>query len=308
MKTIIIRAEDRKLKGQGHRTRAEAIYQACQIAGFSPHILVSNKFWLCELNNKNFKTINIRNISGGNYEADEIVKLTLEIRPEYLFLDGARFKRCLLEKLKRQGIRIILIDDNYKANQLTSWAVLNPNIYAKKELYETQKFRKILAGSDYILLREDFKATCIQKRKNGIVLMALGVSGKEELLRSVKSQIMKLGLKVVIADKFNAAQMVNAIDSASIVICGASVTLHEVLARGRYAIPVYQSYDQRLFMEWCLQNSIAIATTLNSTIDSSVKCIIKLVKEYLKSKSEQHLEISSNGANNAVRDLFSETE
>jgi hypothetical protein len=35
---------------------------------------------------------------------------------------------------------------------------------------------------------------------------------------------------------------------------------------------------------------------------------MKLVKEYITSKSEQYPEISRNGANNAVRDLFSEAE
>lgn len=303
-KTIIIRVEDRTFKGQGHRSRAEAIYKACQKAGYSTHILVSNNLWLTELNNKKFKTINIKNVSGSNSEANEIIKLTKEIRPEYLFLDGARFRKNFLEKFEKQGTKTIQIDDNYKANQSTSWAVLNPNIYAKKELYEAQRFGKILAGPEYILLREEFKRKGIQKRKTGIVLLALGVTGKEELLRSVKNEIMKFGLKVVIADKFNAAQMVDAIDSASLVICGASVTLHEVWARARNAIPVYQAEDQLLFKEWCLDNSIPFATSIKTKKNIVVNRIIKLVEENQKRKSIILPQVNCAGADSAIKDLF----
>ena len=303
-KTIIIRAEDRAFKGQGHRSRAEAIYQACQKAGLSTHILISDRLWEEELKNKKIKTLKLENVGGNKSEAKEILQLTEEIKPEYFVLDGTRFGVKFLKTLKERSAKTILVDDNYEANKSASWAVINPNIYAKKELYNKTLFGKILAGPDYILLRQDFQAKLTQRKKTGVVLLALGVSGNEDLLGSLKRKIMEIGLKVVIAKKFSAAQMIESIDLASLVVCGASVTLHEVWARARNAIPVYQAKDQLLFKEWCLENSIPLAITINTNTDSAVKCIMKLVEENLKRDSVHLPEINFAGADNAVNKLF----
>jgi len=303
-KTIIIRAEDRAFKGQGHRSRAEAIYQACQKAGLSTHILISDRLWEKELKNKKVKTLKLENVGGNKSEAGEIFQLTKKIRPEYFVLDGARFGVKFLKTFKERSAKTILVDDNYEANKSESWAVINPNIYAKKELYNKNLFERILAGPDYILLRQDFQTKLTQRRKTGVVLLALGVSGNEDLLGSLKRKIMEIGLKVVIAKNFSAARMIESIDSASLVVCGASVTLHEVWARARDAIPVYQAKDQMLFKEWCLENSIPFATTINTKTDFAVKCIMKLVEENLKKDSVHLPEINFAGADNAVNKLF----
>lgn len=303
-KTIIIRAEDRAFKGQGHRSRAEAIYQACQKAGLPTHILISDRLWEEELKNKKIKTLKLENVGGNKSEADELFQLTEEIRPEYFVLDGTRFGVKFLETFKERSAKTILVDDNYEANKSVSWAVINPNIYAKKELYNKTHFEKILAGPDYILLRKDFQAKLTEKKETGVVLLALGVSGNEDLLGSLKRKIMEIGLKVEIARNFSAAQMIESIDLASIVVCGASVTLHEVWARARNAIPVYQAEDQLLFKEWCLEKSIPYATSINTSTDSSVKCIMKLVEENLKRDSLLLPEINCAGADNAVNKLF----
>jgi len=185
------------------------------------------------------------------------------------------------------------------------WAVVNPNIYAKKNLYIKNKFIKILAGKEFIILRKAFKKKLTKKNKGKQqILVSLGVSATKTLTSIIKNGLNKLGFKVQIANKYNSFKMVREIDAASAVICGASVTLHEVWARKRSAIPIYQAKDQARFYKWCKEHDISILIFRKNQDAYKAQAILQMVLKTLQEKPKPLPWISPSGADKIVKNLF----
>lgn len=233
----------------------------------------------------------------------EILKKTEFLGPKYLFLDGERFRKNFINFITTKGIKIIKIDDNYKANKIKTWAVINPNIYAKKKYYRNKNFKIILAGKKYILLRNNFQKK-IRKKSKKHILISLGVSAVKKLKSNLKNSLKKLGVKIELAKKYNANEMIKAIDDASAVICGASVTLHEVWARKRTAVPVYQAKDQARFYKWCKKHFIPVVSSKKKKPSYTASFITLAIKKTLRKKSDYIPQITPNGADMVIKKLF----
>lgn len=262
--------------------------------------------WQAELKKKKFETLHTDELSGDQSEAVEILEKTKPLNPNYLFLDGERFNKNFVNLLTKANLKIIKIDDNYKANNLQIWAVVNPNIYAKTKYYKKSNFKKVLAGQKYILLRQEFQKKTKEKNKNQI-LVALGVAAKKNFITVLKSNLNKFGFNVQIAKKYNASEMVKAIDAASAVICGASVTLHEVWARGKMAIPIYQAKDQALFYKWCKNQCISVVSSKQNQ-KRYLKKKIKQISYLAQNKTQNFIpKVSPYGADMVIEKLFGKT-
>lgn len=304
-KIILLRAEDRDFKGQGHRSRIEAICQACEKKGLSAYLLTTNNFWETKLKNKHFnKIIHIKNTTGEKSEAKEILKKTKLIKPSHLFLDGDRFKNSLVKHFVKSKVKIVKIDDNYKAKKGKLWAVINPNIYAKKYFYSEGTFKKVLVGKKYILLRREFQKKIFKRKNKNRILISLGVSAKKSLIQLLKKYLKKFGWQVSIARNLNTKDMVKAIDRASLVICGASVTLHEVWSRKTAAIPIYQARDQVRFQKWCKEKSIPVASSINKPFHQTAQSVARIFRN-LNTKPLTIPKIKTNGADEVIKKLFS---
>lgn len=266
-------------------------------------MLVTNKNWQADLHKKNYKTLNTSNASGKKSEANEIIKKTSFLGPKYLFLDGERFRKKFINFITAKKIKVIKIDDNYKANKIKTWAVINPNVYSKKKYYKKQNFKIILAGKKYILLRHEFQKK-IKKKNEKRIFISLGVSAVKKLKTNLKNSLKKLGLEIQIAEKYNSNEMIKAIDNASAVICGASVTLHEVWARKRTAVPVYQAKDQARFYKWCKKHFIPVVSSKNKKPFVTARLITLAVKKIIRKKSSHIPQISPNGADVVINKLF----
>lgn len=162
-----------------------------------------------------------------------------------------------------------------------------------------------MAGKKYILIRQEFQRKSKKKKpKKSRILISLGISATRILITKIKKEIKRIGLPVRIAKKYNAIQMVDAIDTATAVICGASVTLHEVWARGRLAIPIYQAKDQIRFQKWCKNRCIPVLTSMKKNDHHTARMISKTVKKILLKKPKIIPKISPYGADKVVENLF----
>lgn len=255
------------------------------------------------MHKKKIDTIHTTNESGNKSEAMEILKKTGYLNPNYLFIDGGRFNKSFINFLKRNKIKIIKIDDNYKADKIKTWAIVNPNIYAKKNSYRRTSCKKIFAGKKYVLLRPEFQAKP-RKEKKTKILISLGVSAGQKLVMMLIRNLKNLGFKVEIAKKYNAAQMVKAIDTSSAVICGASVTLHEVWTRKKIAIPIYQAKDQVQFYKWLKKRSFPVFTFKKNQESSLAYAITKKIDAILKNKLKTFPKIGPRGADMVIKKLF----
>ena len=278
---ILIRCEDRDEFGYGNRSRAIAIAQYCKRNELEYSLIYSNVVWGKQLtsdHNCNYLSSQCGTIE----EAKELLKKNplTKSQNNYIFCDGNRFLKSFFVELKKINIKIILVDDlGYPIRDFVD-CVINPNIYATKEFYLKWE-TKIFAGTSNVLLRDEFFKPTQKIKLRPSVLISLGGTGKVELIDLIKKKLINKGFKVFIARGFSAIQMVEAIDKASFVICGASVGLHEVISRKRIPIPIYQVEDQIHFVKYLRKNKLPFVEGLKRKYEDVAIEIISLIDYFI---------------------------
>ena len=281
---ILIRCEDRNQFGYGNRSRATAIAQYCKRNKLKYSLLYSNKTWGKQLSidyNCNY----LLSQSGTMDEAKELLKRNPLPKDQnnYIFCDGNRFLNSFFKEIKLENLKTILLDDLGFPIRDNLDCVVNPNLYANLELYSNWK-TKIFAGSSNVLLREEFFQPTKKFKLKRSILISLGTSNTVELIRLIEQKLISDGFIVRIAINFSAKQMIEAIDEASFVICGASVTLHEVIARKRIPIPIYQVEDQILFVKYLGEKKRPFVNGLNRKNEDVASEILCLINNYINHK------------------------
>lgn len=290
--------------GRGHRSRAEALAHACRRAKMPACILTSDSDWSRELENDGLLTEFLPDVGGNADEVSQIVGAVKRSNATHVVVDGGRFTSGFVKILSDLKVRVVAVDDTARADVSNAWAVINPNIYASKDLYSHPWPERIFAGPDYILLRPPFLMPLAKPSASAVVLLALGVSADDALLALLKARVGELGFESKIAKNLTANEMVAAIDSSAVVVCGASVTLHEVWARSRTAIPVYQVRDQELFWKWCTQRSIPTVVSLDTTADIVGERIAKALVDIRDGNPYQQITVDQSGGDRVVDRVF----
>ena len=301
---ILIRAEDRAVMGRGHRSRAEALAHACLRSKLPACILTSDSAWSRELENDALLTELLPDVSGDADEASQIAGAMKRSNATHVVVDGGRFTPAFVKMLSDLKLRVVAVDDTARADIPDAWALINPNIYASKDLYSHPWPERVFAGPDYILLRPPFLIPLAKPAVSAVVLLALGVSANDALLALLKARVEELGFESRVAKNLTANEMVAAIDSSAVVVCGASVTLHEVWARSRTAIPVYQVRDQELFWKWCIQQSIPAIISLDTAADIVADRVAKVLADIRDGNPCQQMIVDQNGGDRVVDKVF----
>ena len=283
---ILIRCEDRNQFGFGNRSRAIAVAQYCKRNNLKYSLVYSNKTWGKQLS-IDYDVLYLSNETGTKEEAKEILKINYLFKDQdnYIFCDGNRFSNSFFKEIKQENLKTILLDDLGYPIRDSVDCVVNPNLYANLELYSNWK-TKIFAGSSNVLLREEFFQPIKKLKLKKSVLISLGTSNKVELIRLIEQKLISDGFIVCIAINFSAKQMIEVIDEASFVICGASVTLHEVIARKRIPIPIYQVEDQILFVKFLKEKKMPFVIGLNRKNEDLATETLCLINYYINHKTD----------------------
>lgn len=276
--SVLIRVEDRTEYGQGHRSRAIAILQAIKSDGKEGYIITSNPDWIEFLKLQKLPVFSLMNLENSTTEIDEILEISKKKKTSKIILDGERFDENYCKKITQFDLTVILLNDLPLKIISSASCIVNPNIYATKDLYPVPWPQKFYGGPDFILLRESFLKPKIDYVINGTVLITLGVSANADLIKLLEEQLENIGFRVVVANNLNEEQMVNAIDNAQIVICGASVTLHEVWSRSRFAIPIYQVKDQEFFKDYLLSQNVKVVEGIGKLPNFICNAIMEIIE------------------------------
>jgi|LauGreDrversion4_2_1035121.scaffolds.fasta_scaffold00235_25 hypothetical protein len=259
---VLIKVEDRDQFGQGNRSRGIAIAQSLTRIGIKYCIISSTGKWYEYLKLNFYNAILIEKNYKPNQEVEAILKYFLGLKINFIILDGDRFDVNYLNLLKSNQIKTVVLDDVARVKRTNAWRLINPNIYSSKELYQGWKIKSYL-GSDYIILRDAFlKESNVKIIKNKI-LIVLGIMMDQNSTLEIAERLNAAGFVTKIAIGLTADEMVDEIDSSELIICGVSVTLHEVWSRNRIALPVYQAEDQVLFHEYLKMKDIPHIISIN---------------------------------------------
>jgi spore coat polysaccharide biosynthesis predicted glycosyltransferase SpsG len=284
---IIIRAEDRPSFGWGHRSRATALWEAAALLDVRCTMLVSDDSWgqLLKADGAPCKTV--ATVDGTAAEARALIAQGATCGARAIVLDGNRFTPALIQALTNAGLLVVLVDDNGVVPRPAD-IVVNPNIYATSELYQQGWKGSLHLGERFILLRKAFAQRPVPAPKEPRALCSLGGAATAALSTAVATTLEQAGYQVRFAAGLTATHMVEAMDNSSVVVCGASVTLHEVWSRRRVAIPIYQAIDQRNFRTWCTAQGIAVVDALGVALDDVCVQLDQVARRCLQDARSQH--------------------
>ena len=303
---IIIKVEDREQFGQGNRSRGIAIAQSLSKIGIEYCIISSTSKWYEYLKANSFNAILIDKNYNSILEVEAIILYFENSKIEFIVLDGDRFDFNYLDLLNSRQIKSVIIDDVAKTMRTNAWRLINPNIYATEELYQGWNIKTYL-GAEYVLLREVFlKKSHIIPIENK-VLLALGVMMDQVSTLELASRLNESGFSTQIAIGFTPEQIVDEIDSSALIICGASVTLHEVWSRKRIALPIYQAKDQILFHEYLKVKHLPQVISINRSKSEVLDDIILMTKSVVKNLQSQ-INLSKPKIDSLFKALVSEAQ
>jgi UDP-2,4-diacetamido-2,4,6-trideoxy-beta-L-altropyranose hydrolase len=159
---LFIRTDATSTTGTGHMMRCFALAQAWQCRG-GEVVFVSR----CESDlirnriiNEGFKFIPIKQ----NYpDSDDLCTVT-SLKKEYkikgsevlLVLDGYYFDQAYHVALRKNGFRLLVIDDTHHLPYYHADIILNQNINAEKTAYMCDPDTVVLLGLKYVLMRSEF--------------------------------------------------------------------------------------------------------------------------------------------------------
>jgi hypothetical protein len=283
---VLIKVEDRDEFGQGNRSRGIAIAQSLLRIGIEYCIISSTAKWLEYLKANGFNAVLIDKNYESNYEVEAILEYFDGFKIDFIILDGDRFNLNYLNLLNSNHIKTVILDDVAKIKRNTAWRVINPNIYATKDLYKGWDVKSYLGG-EYVFLRDAFLKDYNSQPIKNKVLLALGVMMDQKSTIHLAEKLNAAGFLTKIAIELTPDEMVNEIDTSELIICGVSVTLHEVWCRNRIALPVYQAKDQVLFHEYLKMKDIPQVISINRSKSDVVDDLVLMVNKMFENLQPQ---------------------
>jgi len=105
------------------------------------------------------ETVRVSAEPGSAADAAETVDLAQQREATWLVIDGYHFSADYQRTVADSDARVLAVDDGAHAGHYCADTVLNQNIYATEQLYAArEKHVRLLLGTDYVLLRREFKA------------------------------------------------------------------------------------------------------------------------------------------------------
>ncbi|MFW5500403.1 MULTISPECIES: UDP-2,4-diacetamido-2,4,6-trideoxy-beta-L-altropyranose hydrolase [unclassified Maridesulfovibrio] len=112
----------------------------------------------------------------------------------WIAIDSYDFTSESQRELKERFQRVLLVDDYHHQPEYYASLILNQNIGAGEITYKAKRDCTILAGTDYVMLRNEFRASLSKKRKSDgyRILITMGGADEGNITRSVLEALESL--------------------------------------------------------------------------------------------------------------------
>jgi UDP-2,4-diacetamido-2,4,6-trideoxy-beta-L-altropyranose hydrolase len=194
MKIIVIRADATPQMGTGHIMRCFALAQAWQDRGGEVFFVMVHQSSALEarLILEGIKVIHLSSELGSTEDALQTTNIIQQLGSDWAVIDGYHFGAEYQKVLKHSGVRVLAIDDYGHAEHYSSDLVLNQNLSAHENLYQSREpSTHLLLGLQYVLLRREFRQWQWQRVIAPIarkILVTLGGSDPDNVtLKVIKS-------------------------------------------------------------------------------------------------------------------------
>jgi UDP-2,4-diacetamido-2,4,6-trideoxy-beta-L-altropyranose hydrolase len=156
---LVVRTDANVAMGTGHVMRCLALAQAWQDAGGDVVFAMAQSTPAVDerLHSEHVEIVQVNSLAGSAKDAKELAELARSQHADWVVLDGYQFDSAYQQRLKDEGLKLLLVDDNGGAPHYFADLVLNQNAHATEDLYRALQSRtRLLLGPRHALLRREF--------------------------------------------------------------------------------------------------------------------------------------------------------
>ena len=157
--TLLIRADASIATGSGHVMRCLALAQVWQDAGGTVMAVMAEATPAIEerLGREAIDVTRLAATPGTEDDALRTAGLAKDLRTAWVVIDGYRFDSTYQAAIKSSGLRVLLVDDDGRADHYSADLVLNQNVHAAENFYgRRSSYTRLLLGPRYAMLRREF--------------------------------------------------------------------------------------------------------------------------------------------------------
>ena len=158
MRPLFIRADANKDIGTGHVMRCLALAQVWRSNNGEVVFITgcTNKMLLDKLHENGIQVIQLKNVYPHPDDLKKTTKIVEKSTKSWVVVDGYHFDSLYHRRIKECGNWLMVIDDMSHIGHYYVDIVLNQNIHAEKMKYSCEPFTRLLLGTRYALLRNEF--------------------------------------------------------------------------------------------------------------------------------------------------------
>ena len=321
---LIIRADASTEIGIGHFMRCLALAQGWKDAGGKVVFITAcqNEALLRRLRDEEF---DIHLLAGAYPHAGDwdYTKNILTAYPgAWVVLDGYHFDETYQQQVKELGHRLLVIDDMAHLKHYYADIILNQNLHAQQLQYSCEPHTRLLLGTRYVLLRQEFLTWKNWKRRTPEVakriLVTLGGSDpRNHTLKAIQAlqKVEVDGLEAIVvvgasnpyADVLetaieqshvpirllrNARNMPELIAWADTAVSTAGTTTWELLFLGTPILALISAYNQQQVAEQIQTHNVG--KNLGEIDDMSMETLAETITLFLRD-SDFRAKASENG-------------
>lgn len=120
------------------------------------------------------------------------------LKNKWIVIDGYHFDTDYQKSIKNNGNRLLVIDDMAHLDRYIADVILNQNIIANKLNYSCEPRTKLLLGTNYVLLRNEFLEYNIRKREIPQVakkiIVTLGGSDSDNMTLTILDALNQINI------------------------------------------------------------------------------------------------------------------
>jgi UDP-2,4-diacetamido-2,4,6-trideoxy-beta-L-altropyranose hydrolase len=197
-----IRADGDARMGMGHVMRTLALAQAWQDEGGAAAYFQAATTPVIEqrLRAERVEVVSQNVEPGSGADADALIRTAAAERAPWVVLDGYHFDDRYQRRVKEAGFRLLLVDDLGQSGHYCADLVLNQDLNAAAALYvDREPYTKLLLGTDYVLLRREFRSYPPQPRdfsdRPQTLLVTMGGADPNNVTLQVVEALVRSGRK-----------------------------------------------------------------------------------------------------------------
>ncbi len=336
--TLVIRADAGPTIGGGHIMRCWAIAQQWQrgggkvlfVCGELPDSLRSR------LAKSDCGVEMMNQAIGSTSDADLLAQIARDSNADWIVIDGYSFSIEYQRRVSSIAKRVLLISDDDQPTIVTASAVLNPNIFARRAVYQAGD-AELWLGSEFALLREEFRKFASKSDDLRLevrrILVTMGSADQHDVTSRVLDAINSLRRKdleidVVIGGcnehnlqtrettgdskihwHYNVSDMASLMQQADLAVAAGGSTCYELAAAGVPSLIVTIAENQFPLAAELHRLQAAVCIGRHSEIDNHQ--LASGIREFLNDASLRQI-LSQNasqlvdglGASRVVRRMF----